>query len=421
MHRPKILIVEQDTTTSLTLAADLRGMGYQVTDVVSDADAASDSVQRNPPDLALISLALDGGQDGLAVAEAIRRQTRLGVIFMSSTFDQAVLEKIGEEEPLGYLVKPVDSSQLRTTLCSALRTDIIRQKLQQSRQAHVESELRFHSAFFGAAVGMALLTLGGRHLQANQVLCRMLGYSEPELTGVKYQDLLHPQERELAGQGIIALVFGEISHLRGEQRLLTKNGQVVWGSVAITLASDIQDRPQYLICMVEDITRRKHALREVQRSHDHLEVMVQTRTRELEETNTALKVLLSHRDRESEEIQENISSNLQGRVMPYLRKLRTSGLSKDQRALLELIEENLAQVTSNFTRRLTSDRFGLTGRELEVASLVRDGKTSKEIANLLNVSERTVKYHRLKLRKKMGITGEKTNLRLQLQRLAATQ
>lgn len=71
-------------------------------------------------------------------------------------------------------------------------------------------------------------------------------------------------------------------------------------------------------------------------------------------------------------------------------------------------------LTSPFAHKLSSTYYNLTFREVEVANLVKEGKTNKEIAELLNISPRTVKFHRDNLRKKLGIRNTKTNLRSHL-------
>ena len=86
-------------------------------------------------------------------------------------------------------------------------------------------------------------------------------------------------------------------------------------------------------------------------------------------------------------------------------------------ALLEIIELNLKEITSQFASRLTSKFVGLTPRELEVASLVRDGKTTSEIAQILYISENSVAFHRRNIRSKLGLNREKANLRSYLQQL----
>lgn len=60
----------------------------------------------------------------------------------------------------------------------------------------------------------------------------------------------------------------------------------------------------------------------------------------------------------------------------------------------------------NLERRGTNDSYDLlTGREREILQLVAEGKSNKEIANLLHVSVYTIDTHRSNIMKKLHLRG----------------
>jgi PAS domain S-box-containing protein len=161
------------------------------------------------------------------------------------------------------------------------------------------------------------------------------------------------------------------------------------------------------IGMVHDITERKQAEEAIIQREKELH----DKTQSLEELNTALKVLLEKRQEDKVQAEEKIMINIRELVKPYLEKLKNEGLNKSQKTYMDIIESNLDEVVSSFTVRLSSSHLNLTPTEIQVANLIKQGKRSKEIAELIHISPKSVAFHRGNIRKKLGLQNKKTNLR----------
>jgi len=101
-------------------------------------------------------------------------------------------------------------------------------------------------------------------------------------------------------------------------------------------------------------------------------------------------------------------------IVPYIEKLKENTLDEKQRVYVNILESNLNDIISPFSHRLTSRFLNFTSAEIQVANLVKHGKTTKEIAGLLNLSGKTIEVHRKNIRRKIGIRNEKANLRTHL-------
>lgn len=147
------------------------------------------------------------------------------------------------------------------------------------------------------------------------------------------------------------------------------------------------------------------------------EAELKLNSRHLEEVNTALRVLLRQRDEHKVEIEEKVLSNLRELVIPHIETLKASDLDAKQIGCVNMLESNLKDLISPFSQKLSSEYLGLTPKEIQVANLVREGKTTKEIAELLNVSTNAIVFHRYHIRKKLGLKNQKINLRSYLSSL----
>jgi PAS domain S-box-containing protein len=166
---------------------------------------------------------------------------------------------------------------------------------------------------------------------------------------------------------------------------------------------DEDDKTRYIIEHIKDITPRKLA-----------EEALKIKSLNLEEANTALRVLLKKRDEDRIEIEEKLLFNLKELVAPYLEKLKGSKLDERQKTYLEIVESNIDDIVSPFIRGLSPKFLRLTPQEIQIANLVKQGKTTKSIAELLGLSPRTVEFHRNSIRNKIGLKNQKINLRTYL-------
>ena len=135
-----------------------------------------------------------------------------------------------------------------------------------------------------------------------------------------------------------------------------------------------------------------------------------SKTHLLQETNNALNVLLRKVEDDKRELEEKILFNVKNSLEPFLFKLKNSKMDARQKAFLDVLESNLDQLTSSFSRGLSIKYLDITPAEVQVANLVKLGKSTKEIAELLSLSSRTIDTHRENIRKKLGINQRKTNL-----------
>jgi DNA-binding NarL/FixJ family response regulator len=135
-----------------------------------------------------------------------------------------------------------------------------------------------------------------------------------------------------------------------------------------------------------------------------------TKTKSFEELNRALKRLLARSEEEKRQLEEKIQANVKELIFPYLDKLRNTGLTMEQLTYLEIIETTVGNVFSSFLQKVSSRRYGFTPREIQVATLIREGKKTQQIADIMKISRSAVGLHRHHIRNKLGLGKAKANL-----------
>ena len=248
--------------------------------------------------------------------------------------------------------------------------------------------------------------LNGRYLNCNKAFAEAMGRPADQVIGLTVFDL-HPQDLARKYHEMDSRLFSEPGVQTYETSLVYADG--VRHDVAFSKATffNKDGSPGGLIGVIFDITGLKEAERELD-----------AKSLSLGEVNTALRVLLRQREKDKDEVENHILSNVKDLVLPYVERLKQRRLDEQQSAYLNILETNLRNIISPFMEKFTSLQGGFTPAEMNVANFIREGKTVKEIARIIGVSESSVNTHRQHIRNKLGLANQKTNLRTYLMSLA---
>ncbi len=323
-----------------------------------------------------------------------------------------------------------------------LYADVSRE-LAERRKAEAilrKSEERYKSLLEASPDPVVVYDIEGRANYVNPAFEQTFGMSRQDLLGKKIDFV--PEDSWPETEKAIARMMDGEKIQNFETRRRTKDGRVLDVQLSSTLYTDRDGRLEGNIVILRDVTAAKKADQELKRYRDSLEDLVQERTaalakevderrrvtgalrkrerelkaqsQHLEEVNTALKVLLQQREQDRKELAGHVLANVKELVMPYVQRLFNTRLSTNQKTLLQILESNLNNIISPFVRRVGSRYLKLTPMEIQVANLVREGKTNKEIADLLCLSKNTILFHRQNIRGKLGLRNKKVNLRTHL-------
>ena len=277
----------------------------------------------------------------------------------------------------------------------------------QAQEALRESREKYRILVEKSPLGVSMIEKDGRYKYVNHKFVEMFGYTLEDIpTGREWFAKAYPDpeaRNQIISTWIGDLKKSEIGEVRGRTFTVTcrDDSEKIIHFRPVTLETGNQ------FVIYEDITERKQA----EDALKEREAALKVRTSELEEVNSALRILLKGMDEDKKKVEESVSLNVRGLVVPYAEKLRKSGLDAGQMAYLKILESNLDDVISPFAHRFSSKYYRLTPTELQIAALVRNGKTSKQIAELLSSSVRTIESHRQNIRMKIGAKNRKGNLR----------
>jgi PAS domain S-box-containing protein len=301
------------------------------------------------------------------------------------------------ENAVGLFDGREDLQQVRGYLFDNTARKVAEQALREAEERH-----RNLIEFLPDAV---LVSDGDRIVFANPAAARIVGAAHPgELLGRSLLDFFHSEHQAAVSQRTRRAAEEGLPGPPERRRIIRLDSRLVDVETAVTPI--VFDGKVCVLRVNRDITARVQAEQALlEKEHE-----ISLQLRKIEKLNAALTALLEHREQESRQRLESVRATLEKLVLPYLENLKASRLDEDQRILIEVMESNLANITSSFARQLDSWKMKLTPTEIQVADLVRLGRRTKEIAVLLKVSPSAVAFHRNNIRAKLGLTRTPKNL-----------
>jgi len=285
-----------------------------------------------------------------------------------------------------------------------------------------ESEQRLRAIYETSPDPIGLFDAQANILLMNQAAVKTFGYqTAQEMVGMNAMEFFLPEDREsMKMNNMKVLETG--SQLNLEYRLLKKDGTLFPAQFSCAALYGANGAPSGIVAITRDISEAKRTEEALLKYRDHLEEMVRERTEEseiktmaLQQTNTALKVLLQQREYDKKDMEERFVNNLRTFVLPNIEEMKKAKLDARQQSFLGIIETHINEIASPMLKNIR--QFNLTPKETKIAALIKQDKSTKEIAEILKISSGSIDVHRKNIRKKLGLTNRKANLSSYLKNL----
>jgi len=283
-------------------------------------------------------------------------------------------------------------------------------EIKYNREAALSiSETRYRTLVETMGDGLSEIDENQITTYANAMLCRMWGRSKEEILGFRVTRFLDDENRKI-------LNLQREKRQKGESRPYEivwnkKDGQKLHTLMTPTPYFDAQGRFKGSFAVITDISKQKKEKDLLEMRVKERTIALEYKTKSLEDVNTALRVLLKKREQDRYDLEEQMSLNVRELVFPYLERLGETRLDDIQKDILQMMASTLKDIVSPFLEKLPLAFLHLTPSEIQVANLVKHGKTTKDIAHILNLSGKTIEFYRKRIRQKVGITNKQINLR----------
>lgn len=381
------ILVVDDTQENLELLTGmLKSKGYIVRPAPSGKIALM-TAKVNPPDLVLLDINMPE-MDGYEVCRRFKADPVLQdipVIFLTAFTETSEKIKAFGVGGVDYITKPFESLEVEARIKAQLTIREQERLLRESAETQLRALVQ--------AMNDSILVID-RNGKFSRIDAQKPGQ-------------IYMEGKDFSGEALNQVYDAVIANLllKNVQRSLKSHKTV---SIEYNVTDETEERwfiaaispmtRDLALCVARDIT-------ELKTTQGRLEA----KTVRLEEVNTTLNILIDKMKESNKNLEETMFSNIRTFVLPHIENLKKMRLNDVQMAYVDLVESNLSKLASPLIHDMR--QFNLTPMEIQVANLIKDGRTTKDIAGLLHTSKVAIDNHRYNIRKKLGINNKKENLR----------
>lgn len=267
MNTVKILVVEDESIVALDIKFRLNSLGYRVLAIVSNGDDCMKMIEQERPDLILMDIIIKGDHDGIYFAGLIRQKYNIPVVYLTAHSDGATIERAKKTSPYGFIIKPFELKELRSTIEIALYK-------YQSELKILESEAKYRTLFETAMDAVIVTDQDGKIKSFNNKAVALFGYDESELKGTTFLSLLHDK-----WPSYDKLFENSEDRQTVESRAIRKDGTTIF--IEYSYSRWTLNEAKRITFIVRDITQRKETEKQLIKIQNELEQRVKEQTLEL--------------------------------------------------------------------------------------------------------------------------------------------
>jgi PAS domain S-box-containing protein len=409
MNKPHVLVIDDETIIHNTMRKALKNTDLDLSFAANGKEALK-MMEKSPPALIFLDLAMPV-MDGFTFLDriAIKPDDPYLVVVITGHGDDQDVKKSYEKGVNFFLRKPLSMIEVSCLAKRLLEVKAIEreirehrdnlEKLVEERTETIKEQLHFQQNLLDSIPTPVMFKDAElRYLGCNSAFERFVGLKKEKIIGKTVHEIL---DEETAGQEQTedkkTLKKGNASY---ETTAVFKDGTLHDAITVKAVFKNSDGQINGLIGTMLDITDRKRA-----------EASLKIRSQELEEANSALRVVLDQIGTAKSAVEKRVYRNIKDLILPDLDRLKYKASSTDIKRDINGIKANLSTLLSASTERISSVYLALSPREIQIADLIRMGRSTKSIALLLNITKSAVEFHRNNLREKLGIKHRHINLR----------
>ncbi|MCB1189424.1 MAG: EAL domain-containing protein [Leptospiraceae bacterium] len=263
-----ILVIEDDIATGMYIKAILEHLGYSVASVLESGEDAIDYVSKSRPDLILSDIVLKGEMDGVQVAQIIRSQYNIPVIFLTAMSEDDIISQAIQTEPFGYILKPVEKRELLITIEMAFYRHNLEKKL-------IESEDRYVTTLKSISDGVIVTDIHCIVTFINKNAEELIGWTNNTAIGKVIWDVLKIKYKDKTTKEVIYPIFESKKYIFEQDIIVkSKSNHLNYIDISISPIRNKDNTLKGIVILIKNINERIHKFKKALEKEKILEKII---------------------------------------------------------------------------------------------------------------------------------------------------